>query len=200
MCGAGDQPNRKQLHISKTTTLTLYNSAADIKVSEDASSLGIGAMLRGGKLVETRGLCIKDNVGHRETIRPNREGSPCFWACKKFAQYILGKSFVIETDPKLLGPLLGTKNMDSMSPRILRSRLRLDRFQFSTGHVPGKELYTADALSRAPTWKSDESEEEAEFLVEPLASKQGQTGGVQNCTVGRPHLLERGELLSEWLA
>ena len=44
-----------------------------------------------------------------------------------------------------------------MPPRILRFRLRLDRFQFSIGH-PGKELYTADALSRAPTRKSDDSE------------------------------------------
>ena len=98
-------------------------------------------------------------------------------------------------------PLLGTKNLDSMPPRF---RLQLDRFQFSIGHVPGKELYTADALSRAPTGKSDDNEklleEEAEFLMEPLAIKQGQTGGVQNCTVGRPHQLEGGELLSEWLA
>ena len=34
----------------------------------------------------------------------------------------------------------------------------------------------------------------------PLAIKQGQTGGVQSCKVGRTHLLEGGEILSEWLA
>ena len=130
---------------------------------------------------------MKDNVGHGETIHPNREGGLRFSACKKFAQYILGKSFVIETDNKPLVPLLRTKNLDSMPPRILRFRLRL-----------------ADALSWAPTVKSDDSEkvleEETGVLKEPHASKQGKTGGVQNCTVGRPYLLEGGELLSEWLA
>ena len=100
--------------------------------------------------MKTRGLCIKDNVGHGEMIHPNREGGPRFSACKKFAQHILGKCFVIERDHKPLVPLLGTKNLDSMPPRF---RLQLDRFQFSIGHVPGKELYTADALSRAPTGK-----------------------------------------------
>ena len=32
--------------------------------------------------METRGLCIKDNVGHGETIHPNGEGGPCFSATR----------------------------------------------------------------------------------------------------------------------
>ena len=41
-----------------------------------------------------------------------------------------------------------------MPPRILRFRLRLTRFDYTIHHVPGKELYTADTLSRAPTAQS----------------------------------------------
>ncbi len=37
-----------------------------------------------------------------------------------------------------------------MPPRILRFRLRLSKFDYTISHVPGKFLYTADALSRAP--------------------------------------------------
>ena len=47
-------------------------------------------------------------------------------------------------------PLLGTKALDELPPRVLRFRLRLMRYQFNIVHVPGKNLITADALSRAP--------------------------------------------------
>ena len=48
-------------------------------------------------------------------------------------------------------PLLSTKHLDCLPPRVLQFRLRLDRFDYTIHHVPGKELYTADALSRAPS-------------------------------------------------
>ena len=47
-------------------------------------------------------------------------------------------------------PLLGIKDLDQVPPRILRFCLRLDRFSFDIIHVAGKELYTADTLSRVP--------------------------------------------------
>ena len=37
-----------------------------------------------------------------------------------------------------------------LPPRVLRFTLRLMRFQYSIHHVPGKTLYTAVTLSRAP--------------------------------------------------
>ena len=63
----------------------------------------------------------------------------------------MGGIFSIETDHKPLVPLLSTKQLDCLSPRVLRFRLRLDRFDYTIHHAPGKELYTADALSRAPS-------------------------------------------------
>ena len=47
-------------------------------------------------------------------------------------------------------PLFSTKNLDQMPPRMLRFRLRLNRFDFSIYHTPGKNLHLADTLSRAP--------------------------------------------------
>ena len=46
--------------------------------------------------------------------------------------------------------LLGIKDLDHLKPWILRFYLCLDRFSFDIQHVPGKELYTADTLSRVP--------------------------------------------------
>ena len=73
------------------------------------------------------------------------------WACEKFATYILGMKFLIETDHKPLIPLLGTKHLDSLALRILLSCLRLARFAYTIVHVSGKLLYTADILSRFPS-------------------------------------------------
>ena len=74
------------------------------------------------------------------------------WACDKFSVYILGKQFTVETDHKPLVPLLSSKQLDCLPPRILRFRLRLMRYHFAINHVPGKLMYTADTLSRAPTF------------------------------------------------
>ena len=72
------------------------------------------------------------------------------WALEKFAEYVLGRSVILETDHKPLVPILGRKSLDQLPPRVLRFRLRLIRFQYSIQHIPGKTLYTADTLSRTP--------------------------------------------------
>ena len=58
-------------------------------------------------------------------------------------------------------PILGHKSLDSLPPRVLRFRLRLLRFQYSIFHSPGKSLYRADTLSRAPI----KGEEEVTILA-----------------------------------
>ncbi len=63
---------------------------------------------------------------------------------------LLGRKFQIESDHKPLIPLLNTKQLGSLPPLVLRFRLRLARYDYIVEHVPGKNLYTADILSRAP--------------------------------------------------
>ena len=81
-----------------------------------------------------------------------KEALAVAWACDRFSDYTLGCAFKIETDHKPLVPIINTKNLDNLPPRVVRFRLRLARFDYTIAqwHVPGKWLYAADALSRAP--------------------------------------------------
>ena len=79
------------------------------------------------------------------------------WACEKLSDYLLGHKFSIESDHKPLIPLLNTKHLDSLPPRVLRFRLRLARFNYTVFHVPGKDLNSADTLSRAPLTQGTEN-------------------------------------------
>ena len=83
----------------------------------------------------------------RRYAQIEKEALATTWACEKFASYILGMKFAVETDHKPLVPLLGQKDLNKLPPRILRFRLRLARFDYSITHVPGKFMYTADTLS-----------------------------------------------------
>ena len=133
--------------------LAWYDPAADTKVSADASTYGLGAVLLqhqngGWKPIAYASRSLTETETHYAQIE--KEALATTWACERFSNYILGKSIYIETDHKPLVPLLNTKNLDSLPPRVLRFRLRLARFSFTVEHVPEKLLYTADALSQAP--------------------------------------------------
>ena len=79
-----------------------------------------------------------------------KEALATTWACERFSDFLIGKEFQLETDHKPLVPLLGSKDLDTLPPRILRFRTHLIRFHYTIIHVPGKNLVTANALSRAP--------------------------------------------------
>lgn len=70
------------------------------------------------------------------------------WASGRFSEFLTGKSFHIETDHKPLIPLLGSRNLDELPPRIQRLRMCLMKFSYTTSHVAGREITTADVLSK----------------------------------------------------
>ena len=137
--------------LSSTPALTLYNPNSAIKISADASSFGLGAV-----------LLQKSNAGWSPVAYASRSMTPteqryaqvekealaATWACERFSCFILGRPFELETDHKPLVSLLGGKALDDLPPRIQRFRMRLLRYDYKL--VPGKSLWTADTLSCAP--------------------------------------------------
>lgn len=161
--------------LSQPTVLALYDPDADVKVAADASSFGLGAVLLqrngdGWRPVAYASRSMTDTEKRYAQIE--KEALAVTWACDKFADFLLGSKFAIDTDHKPLVPLLCTKHLDNLPPRVLRFRLRLARFDYTVSHVPGKNLYTADTLSRAPLPDTADSslESEAEIFISAVTS------------------------------
>lgn len=74
--------------------------------------------------------------------------------------------------PITLVPLLGSRNLDELPPRIQRLKMRLMRFSFTISHVAGKEIATADVLSRAPVTCAEEGlhEEEIDLYADSIVA------------------------------
>ena len=133
--------------------LALYDLNKDTEVSADASSFG----LRGVLLQKQEDQNWRPVMFISRALTPmecrymqiEKEALALTWACERFSDYIVGKSTVAETDQKPLVSLLTTRTLDEVPPRLQRLRMHLMHFRFrEVNHVPGKEMYIADALSR----------------------------------------------------
>ena len=161
-----------KIELTKPTVLALYNPKAPTKISADASSYGLGAVIMQQNGPDWKPVAYASRSMTETEMRYaqiEKEALATTWACERFSTYILGMKFAIETDHKPLVPLLGSKHLNNLPPRILRFRLRLARFDYMITHVPGKLLHTADTLSRAPSANKDNDatlQQEAETFVE----------------------------------
>lgn len=172
-----DQPQiqafeRIKQELSSDTVLALYDPKAPTKVSADASSYGLGAVLlqrSQGEDDKWKPVAYASRAmssTEQRYAQVEKEALAVTWACEKFANFIIGMKFQIETDHKPLVSLLGTKAISELPPRIQRFRMRLMRYEYDIDHVPGKLLYTADALSRAPLYRMTKEEEQFQSTVE----------------------------------
>ena len=98
-----------------------------------------------------------------------KEALATTWACERLADYLVGKTFHIETDHKPLFPLLGSKNLDEMPLRIQRLTMQLLQFHFTISYVPSTNLVTADTLSRTPLQSTScHEKEEIDLYVDSV--------------------------------
>ena len=128
--------------------LALYDPAARSKVFADASSFVLGAVLLQERSAGEWRPVPYASCSYSETEKCyEQEALVVTWSFEKFLDYILGSRFEIETDHK---PLVPSKHLNDLPPRVLRFRLRMAKFNYSISHVPGRLLMLAhvNSLSR----------------------------------------------------
>jgi hypothetical protein len=87
--------------LCKPTILALYDLTAPTKVVADASSFGLGAVLmqkksEGWKPVVYASRTMTET--ERQYAQIEKEALATTWACERFAEYIIGTNFQIETE------------------------------------------------------------------------------------------------------
>ena len=146
-----------KVELSSAPVLVFYDPSKKTILSADAFSHGLEAVLlqeqEDGERKPIAYASRSMTSTEQRYAQIEKEALATTWACEKFNDYILGKDILIETDHKPLVPLLGTKLLDQLPPRIQRFKMRLMKYSFHIHHVPGKELVTADTISRAPIRK-----------------------------------------------
>ncbi|BES89764.1 Hypothetical Protein NTJ_02564 [Nesidiocoris tenuis] len=140
--------------LSTAPNLELYNVAVPTRISSDASMFGLGGVLL-QQQTYPRWLPVAYisrtlNDAEQNYSNIEQEALAVTWCCDKFKEFILGKTINIVTDHKPLLKIFTNKNLDDLTPRLQRLRLRMMRHSYTVTYTPGKHMAPADCLSRSP--------------------------------------------------
>ena len=143
---------------ANTTPLRYYDRNLPVTVQADASLRGLGACLIQQHKGKDQPIAFASkSLTDAETRYANieRELLAIVFACQRFSTYLLGRSFVAESDHKPL-EMIAMKNLANAPPRLQRMLLELQKYDVTIKYRPGKEMQLADALSRCPARASQE--------------------------------------------
>ena len=144
--------------MGRAPNLQFHNVSLPTVVPADASSYGLGAVLKQDHDKALKPVAFRSRT-LTETEQRYAQIKKCLaavWECEKFGRYLVGlRSFTLQTDHKPLVPLLSTKPLHQSPVRCQRLLLRMLRFNFVEQHVPGKDLIVPDALSHSPLAETD---------------------------------------------
>lgn len=140
--------------------IAYYDVNRDTRITTDASSYGIAGVLEQNHGDNWRPVyyCSKAlNDTEKSYAQIEKEALAVTWCCERLQQFLLGKPFTVRTDHKPLLTCLKTKAISDLTARLQRLRMRLMIFDYEMVFVPGKEIFTADVLSRAPIQTTEKS-------------------------------------------
>ena len=151
--------------LTNAPVLALYDPNRYTVLKTDASSYGLGCALfqkqddGDMKPVSFASRALSPTEQRYSTIE--KEALGVTYGCEKNRDFLIGKTFHIETDHQPLISLLGGhKDLSDLPLRIMRFRMRLMPFSYTISHVAGKSLIIPDMLSRNPVVHSLTLEEE----------------------------------------
>ena len=133
--------------ISHAPVLALYNPSEEVVVNVDASSHSLGAvLLQKGQPIEfaaqslTNTQCLYAQV--------EKEMLAIQFGLTRFHQYVYGRKVTVESDHQPL-VRISKKPLSDLTPRLQRMRMQIQHYDYSVVHVPGRQMYVSDYLSRS---------------------------------------------------
>ena len=113
----------------------------------------VDLLIQDEKPIEFVSKSLTDAESHYANIE--RELLAIVFACQCFSTYLLGRSFIAESDHKPL-EMIAVKNLANVPPCLQRMLLQLQHFDITIRYRPGSEMQLVDALSRCPVRASPE--------------------------------------------
>ena len=139
--------------VIKAPVLRYYDVNEEVAIQCDASQDGLGCvLLQNGQPVAFASKTTTET--EKRYAQNEKECLAIVYACKKFKQYILGKSTKIETDHKPF-EIVFKKSLLCAPKRLQRMLLRLQKYSLIVVYRAGSQLYLADFLSGAPLNNTD---------------------------------------------
>ena len=143
---------------ANNTLLRYYDRNLPVTVQADASLRGLGACLIQQHKEKDQPIAFASkSPTDTETRYSNieRELLAIVFACQHFSTYLLGRSFIAESNHKPL-EMSAMKNLANVPPHLQWMLLELQRYDVTIKYRPGKEMQLADALSHCPVRASQE--------------------------------------------
>ncbi|UYV82775.1 K02A2.6-like [Cordylochernes scorpioides] len=174
-----DEPQKKSFNLLKQElvsrpNLALFDPSRTTIVSADASSFGLGGILRqeqpDGSLKPIAYVSRTLSETEKRYSQIEKEGLAIVWTCDRLKDYVTGIKIHIETDHKPLIAIFTSKSSEDMTPRLQRLKMRMMRYSYQISHIAGKKQIVADMLSRKPMSKphKDELEEELSAYIQSI--------------------------------
>ena len=155
--------------ITKAPVLKFFNPMRPSKISVDASSKGLGAVL----LQDNHPIAYASKAltpCQQNYAQIEKEMLAIVFGCNKFHDYIYGMPVIeIETDHKPLESIL-RKPLYQAPSRLQKMIMSIQKYPINLVYRPGKQLVIADTLSRAYTLDPTDTSTSFEFEVNTLAT------------------------------
>lgn len=190
---------KMKIKVAEITSLTHFNPELKTKLVVDASPVGVGAVLvqfhdAVPKVVAfaSRSLSETEKRYHQS----EKEALACVYGCERFADYLIGMDFELETDHKALETLFGPRSKPCL--RIERWVLRLQTFRYNIVYRRGS-TNIADTFSRMLPEKTEaDYDPDCESFIRSVAQLTAiDVPEVEKHTDSDPELLELRECLEK---
>ena len=134
-----DEPQRQAFEeiknaLCSSPILALFDLSRKTEVSADASSFGLGAVMRQKQPNQEWQPVVYISQAMTPTehyAQIEKEVLALTWACERFANYLIGLTFQIRTDHKPLVPLFSSKHLNKLP---LQTECELLWWRYLEGH------------------------------------------------------------------